>query len=289
MRYLAIVWALGLTSVLAAQTTITGAPTNSRTVTGTRVRVYTPGPLPRPVRRAPTLAILHARMPELDFEAVPLETAIDQIAAIANVNIMPNWGELLPAGVQRDQPVSMRVRDVPLRTVLWLLMREMGAGDVELAFEARPDYVMITTREALDSEVIVRVYEIAELVTLDPVYPAFDIGQTRQYVSGLEPVVGDNVGIVRPIIDEIVTGTRVGDPADPNGMNENSRRGGGDAGDTRQQQKIDRLVRVITRTVEPEHWDINGGPGRIDSFGTKLVVRASPLVHQMIGGPLRDE
>lgn len=46
------------------------------------------------------------------------------------------------------------------------------------------------------------------------------------------------------------------------------------------------LVELIQRTISPEHWDVNGGPGSIVYYPNLkvLVVRASGEVHGRVGG-----
>lgn len=46
------------------------------------------------------------------------------------------------------------------------------------------------------------------------------------------------------------------------------------------------LVELIQRTIRPEHWDVNGGPGTIVYFAPLrcLVVRASGEIHEGVGG-----
>jgi hypothetical protein len=48
------------------------------------------------------------------------------------------------------------------------------------------------------------------------------------------------------------------------------------------------LIELIQITIEPEHWDINGGPGSIYYFPMvhALVVRARSDIHEDIGGVL---
>lgn len=49
------------------------------------------------------------------------------------------------------------------------------------------------------------------------------------------------------------------------------------------------LVELITRVIEPDFWDVNGGPGTIFYYAPvrALVVRATSEVHHKLGGGLR--
>ena len=46
------------------------------------------------------------------------------------------------------------------------------------------------------------------------------------------------------------------------------------------------LVELIERTIQPDFWEVNGGPGSIYYFRSlhALVVRATGEVHEKIGG-----
>jgi len=48
------------------------------------------------------------------------------------------------------------------------------------------------------------------------------------------------------------------------------------------------LVDLIERTISPEFWDVNGGPGTIVYYRQwhALVIRATPDIHRLIGGEL---
>ena len=50
----------------------------------------------------------------------------------------------------------------------------------------------------------------------------------------------------------------------------------------------DDLVRLIQRTIKPEFWDVNGGPGSIYFYRplNALVIRATSEVHRDVGGGL---
>ncbi len=59
-------------------------------------------------------------------------------------------------------------------------------------------------------------------------------------------------------------------------------------GHAAEQQNAQALIDLITNTIEPDSWEINGGQGRIIYFSPLrvLVVRNSQNVHEQIGGAL---
>jgi hypothetical protein len=48
------------------------------------------------------------------------------------------------------------------------------------------------------------------------------------------------------------------------------------------------LVELIQRTISPDFWDVNGGPGTIVYYRQwhALVIRATPEIHRQIGGAI---
>lgn len=50
------------------------------------------------------------------------------------------------------------------------------------------------------------------------------------------------------------------------------------------------LIELIQRTIKPEHWDVNGGPGTIFFYQplNALVIRASTEVHSTVGRSLDE-
>jgi hypothetical protein len=75
------------------------------------------------------------------------------------------------------------------------------------------------------------------------------------------------------------------------GAGQNGNQGGGGAGGLQQQTQAngDALVDLIEKTIAPESWDINGGPGSIVYYGNlhALVVRQSEEGQSDVGNLLK--
>ena len=96
-----------------------------------------------------TRKILDRPLPEVRFEQIPLGDTIDFLRDITAANIFVNWRALEVAGVTRKQPVTLRLREAPLRTVLWLLL-ESAQAKPDAALEFRVDKGVITISTAPD-------------------------------------------------------------------------------------------------------------------------------------------
>ena len=89
---------------------------------------------------------LDRRLPEVNFAQIPVGDTIDCLRDVTAANIVVNWRTLEVAGVTRQQPVTLRLRDVPLRTVLWLLLESAQAKpDAPLDFRVDTGIITIST------------------------------------------------------------------------------------------------------------------------------------------------
>lgn len=59
---------------------------------------------------------------------------------------------------------------------------------------------------------------------------------------------------------------------------------GADPESLTKQERIDRIIELITTFVEPPQWEKNGGECTITSFNEMLIIRAPNYVHRQIGG-----
>ncbi len=101
---------------------------------------------------------------------MPLEQAIDILrnATVPSLNIAVLWKDLEEnADIYRDTPIGMDgVSRVPLRTHLKLLLMSVSAGGVEkLVYVVDDGVITIATQGSLPKKMIVRVYDISDLVS----------------------------------------------------------------------------------------------------------------------------
>lgn len=201
-----------------------------------------------------TPASLSQRIAEVSLVEVPLDQALDWLADFTPLSVVVRWQVLEDAGVLRDTPITLSIRNLRLSQVLWVMLREAGGTDVRLAFRAQPDLLTISTEDDLARDMFLRVYDVNDLL--------------------LEvPRIGGRIQI-----DITGIGTSGSGPWN---------NGHGDADpereDADQHDQIARLIELITSTVEPDSWDRNGGMGTISAWGSLLVVRNSASVHQALG------
>jgi hypothetical protein len=86
---------------------------------------------------------------QLTVQDHSLETVMAWLTAQSGVNVVVEWEELSQNGVERDSPISLALKDLPLRTVLAEVLRKAGRSEVELAYAIEDGLLRIATRERL--------------------------------------------------------------------------------------------------------------------------------------------
>ena len=249
-------------SLLALATSSAMGQTGAAGTTGSAVRSRVPS----------TLRYLNERIEEVTFEDAPLDAVMDWLAGLTPMNVKVKWQVLEDAGIERDKPISMNVRNLRLSQVLWLLMQEAGGTDLKLAYRASGELLIISTAADLGQEMVTRVYDVSDLLVRVQDFrnaPQLDITQASQG--------GTQGGSSQNIFGGQGGGGSLQDDDDT--------RGGRTGEDNEDMQK---LIDLIVQTIEPDSWADNGGLGTIQSFRNLLVVRNNILVHQSLGGPVEE-
>lgn len=238
-----------------------------------------------PVRRIAASAKLVWRFREIRFDDMAIEEVFANIARTFDVNIIIRWNKLAEAGIERDSPVSLNAKNLRLSQVIWLLFNQFDATSAKLAYRADRDMILISTADDLGGAMIVRVYDIEDLVANRIARPTFSAERFHQVVTGVQPQVAAGAVAVAPITQNYGSGTYLNsdDAGSDSPIDDET---GGEDGDAAKQARIQQLINVITTTVEPDSWAVNGGRGTVLNFRGVLVVRNTPFVHQQLGGPI---
>jgi hypothetical protein len=244
-------WLTVLTvAALAAISALAQAPAQDRETT-----------VPKPVIPN-TIRLLNQRIPEVALDGVPFEQVMDWVKEVTGVNVVVRWQTLVDAGIERDKPITLKVKSLRLSQVLWMIMNEAGGTDIKLAYRASGSVLILSTEADLGKEMVLKVYDVSDLL----IQPTMFANAARMDPSQMMNNMGSGPGGGGQLIQG-----GVGDEQDP----ALQQAGGAD---------MDTLVRLITDTVEPDSWIANGGTGQIHSFRTLIVVYNNLLVHQRLGG-----
>jgi hypothetical protein len=232
---------------------------------------------PAPAVAGTTNRQLDATLPELRLDGVALSDAIDFLRDVSDANIVVNWKALEEAGVSRDVPVTLHLRNISLRRAMQLVLSEASGGD-KLAFTLDQGVVEITTRELADQKMFTCIYPVDDLIMDIPDFtdaPDFSLNSTSNNTnqnpsggSGGAPQAGG-------VNNQLFSGN-----------------GGGGGNNTDQgktkTERADDLVKLIETTVQPEIWKDNGGTASITYFNGNLIVTAPRSAQEAIGGSMND-
>ncbi|HEV2293764.1 MAG TPA: M56 family metallopeptidase [Tepidisphaeraceae bacterium] len=113
-----------------------------------------------------TKELLGRKLPEVKFDQIPLGDVVDFFRDALGVNVFVNWRALEAAGIGRDEPVSMRLKDVALRDVLSLLMRGVGQG--AMTYKVENGVIVIDAQQtqpvAKQAKLVTEAYDVAHLL-----------------------------------------------------------------------------------------------------------------------------
>ncbi|MCG3128068.1 MAG: hypothetical protein CHACPFDD_02942 [Phycisphaerae bacterium] len=225
-------------------------------------------------RAATTMELLNMRVPEVRFEAVPMQDVMEWLEELTGVNIVVRWQQLELVGIEKTKPITVKAKNLRLSYVMSLIMGAATEPDIKLAYRATANLIIFSTDEDLGKDMITRVYDVGDLLLRVPRFTN---------AAQLNPAEA---------LNQAGQGGFTG--------------GGGGGGNLFEQEESDQdrdqdenqpgvsrdmaeLISVITSTVEPNSWATNGGTGTIIPLRSQIIVRASIQVHQMLGGPIREE
>ena len=118
-----------------------------------------------PAEQQPTTLAdkLNART-DAEFVETPLKDAIEFLAEKSELQIILKAKRLEEMGVNVDQPVSLRLKNVRLSTLLDVMLEDLG-----LVYTEKDDLVVITTPDDAQATMEVRVYDCRDLLTMPTV------------------------------------------------------------------------------------------------------------------------
>jgi beta-lactamase regulating signal transducer with metallopeptidase domain len=110
-------------------------------------------------------ALLKKRLPELHFDAIALSDVIDFLRDITGANIYVNWRALEAAGIDRNTPISMRLRDVPFEQAMNQIVRDLSADGKSKAEYATDDGILVLSSQAeLATHPQVQSFDVSDLL-----------------------------------------------------------------------------------------------------------------------------
>jgi hypothetical protein len=114
--------------------------------------------LPRPSKDEQKILDALSKPTTVEFLDLPLEDCLTFLKEYHNINVWLDKGKLTDEGVALDQPMTLKLADVSLRSILNLLLEP-----VQLAYVVEDDVMKITTEEQAKKKLFTRTYPIGDL------------------------------------------------------------------------------------------------------------------------------
>ncbi|HWP39446.1 MAG TPA: hypothetical protein VNL70_00875, partial [Tepidisphaeraceae bacterium] len=198
---------------------------------------------------AVVMAQLERKLPEVRFDNVAFADVIDFLRDVSATNIFVNWRALEAAGIDRNAPVTARLRDVKFSKALSTILSDVGGGLVRLGYTIDEGVITISTEEDLSSNVVTRVYDIRDLII-----NVTDFDQPPDFqLQGAQ--VGGGGGGQQLFSGTTAEETEAATRAD----------------------LVDAITSLIRDTVASDTWRDNGGTiGSMRELGGQLIVTQTP-------------
>ncbi|MDX2198664.1 MAG: hypothetical protein SF069_06795 [Phycisphaerae bacterium] len=223
-------------------------------------------------------------LPEISFAGQALEKVVDYLQENTSINISVDWDDLETNGIQKDDEITLRLAGLSLRTVMNEILTQAG-GDVRLAFAVGEGLLRIATKEKLDRDKLILVYDIRDLLVNVPRFAnaaQLDPAQALQNVGQQQGGFGAGGG------------AGGGGGGGGGGQGGQLFQGGGqqnqeddfDAG-----ALVERILDLIRQTVEPDSWRENGGEASIRELNGQLIIYNTSDSHRQVQdllGQLRE-
>jgi hypothetical protein len=95
----------------------------------------------------------------LEFIETPLADVIDYLKDLHGIEIQIDTKSLEDVGIGSDTPITRNLKGITLRSALRLMLKEL-----DLTYVVRDEVLLITTPEEAQSQLITKVYPVADLV-----------------------------------------------------------------------------------------------------------------------------
>lgn len=199
------------------------------------------------------------------FEDELFEDVIDQLEEGQGVNITVLWNNLEAYGIDRETPVSLQfASQITFKKALEEILDIVG-GETTLGYIVSEGVIKIATKDWLDRNVYVDVYDIRDLLMVIPDFndaPKIDLtegsggggGRGGGGGGGGESIFGDD------------------DDDDDEGEEEEAR-----------EERILDLLELIRNTIEPDSWrEMGGVDAAISEINGQLVVTQTASAHEEV-------
>ncbi len=210
------------------------------------------------------LAEIETRRIPANFNENALADVFGFIESITQLDIDIDWASLEELGITPDSTVTLKLREVPVRTVLDRVLDKVSEDPLSKADWAVTDGILtIASEDQLRRNTVLQIYDIRDLLIEIPDYdevPDIDLQ------SVLQSNQGGGGGGRSPFRND-----QQNDELDTRPLDE----------------RIQDIIDIIETHVDPEGWEDNGGDtGSIQQLQGQMIISNTPKNHRAIAGLL---
>jgi general secretion pathway protein D len=231
-----------------------------------------------PADREARLALAR-NVPKIVVNQQPFSDVVRLLRQQTGANIVVNWNALANAGVQKQTPINLTLRQVPFEKVLSLVLQQaQGSGGTPLGYSISGGVLTISTTDQLAQQKTTRVFNIQDLLVQAPNFtaPTFNL-QNQSSTSGVQVSSGSSGGGGGAGSSNLFSGAGGGEGP-----------GGQQAGKTRAAM-VTEITQLIENTVARNSWIDNGGTvGSVREINGQLVITQTPNNLQKVSGLLKQ-
>jgi type II secretory pathway component GspD/PulD (secretin) len=203
----------------------------------------------------------------LDFQDVPLYRVVQDLSILSGLDIHLDRRALNEENISLEQPLSLRLTGVSLKSALNLLLDQ-----VKLTYVISEEVLKITTPSGASGKRRVVTYSVADLVVPVEDQGTSEINSFEQALRRHIATTGGGIKYNQPV-PAIPTGGLQNGPI----VSQNTPNGGGGWSQTKSSTRNTTenvLKNLIENIIRPNTWESSGGEGRIQYYdlGHVLVV-----------------
>jgi hypothetical protein len=249
-----------------------GGITSQQTAAGVRSLPFRPAVIGKVTLVENDKTLLTKNVKAATLKDTSLKAAARKLADAADTNVVLGIRGLESAGVDVNAPRTFVIKGGTLKQAL-LDMLEATIPGQDMVITADDGVVQVVTQAQADNTVVTRSYYLDDvLANLPRVVPnTMDLGTMKDDAAADKPAAAKDAKGGRSGAAANATARK---PAAPNGARGAARDNATD------------VLRLITASVRPEIWKINGGKiGEISLVGDRVYVTAPQSVHAILDGP----
>jgi hypothetical protein len=227
--------------------------------------------------------LLAARTPAFDLKSASLRSAVRQVADATRSNIVLGLRGLQDAGVDPGATLDFSAPAGTAKETLLALL-QTAAPNVDIVITAEDKVISIATQAQADNTVVTRTYFLEDLLANVPRFVSPD---TNLNEIGGRPT-NQSLDFSTPVSYSALAAYRAGTSSSTAAPAKAPARTS--AHRPSPDNNSIGITELITSTVRPDIWKVNGGKvGEIGVYGNRVTIRAPQSVHALLEGPKRHD